>query len=262
MKTDKQFVNALEDHLRQWGAPDKLISDRAQVEISRKVVDILCAYCTDNWQSEPHKQYQNPAERRYHVIKTMTNTIMDRTGAPAYTCLLCMMYLCFILNFSVSTSLNFETPMKRATGFTPDISALLCFVFMEPVYYQAQEPGFPSKSREKRGYFVGIAEHVGHAMTFKILTDNTKRVINHSNICSAKDPKSSNLRMDPLVGEISPPIIKSRDDPVDAETKPHTPVFHTSDLVRSTFLMDEREDGQRHRAHIVQAIADHASFSG
>jgi hypothetical protein len=204
MKTDEQFVERLEDQIRQRGAPDRLISDRAQVEISRKVVDILRAYCIVNWHSEPHKQHQNPAERRYQVMKTMANTIMDRTGTPAYTWLLCMMYVCFILNFSVSASLNFETPMKLATGSTPNISALLCFVFMEPVYSQAQEPGFPSKSREKRGYFVGIAEHVGHAMTFKILTDNTKRVINHSNIRSTKDPKSSTCVWILLLGRYHP----------------------------------------------------------
>jgi hypothetical protein len=34
------------------------------------------------------------------------------------------------------------------------------------------------------------------------------------------------------------------------------PVFHPSDLVRKTFLMDPMEDGQRHRARIVRAIED------
>jgi hypothetical protein len=82
------------------------------------------------------------------------------------------MYVCFILNFSISDSLNFGTPMKRATGSTPDVSALVCLILMEPVNYQAQEYGFPSKSRGKRVYFVGIAEHVGLAMTLKILTDD------------------------------------------------------------------------------------------
>jgi hypothetical protein len=31
----------------------------------------------------------------------------------------------------------------------------------------------PSASREKHAHFVGISESVGHAMTFKIVTDNT-----------------------------------------------------------------------------------------
>ena len=41
MKTKKQFVNALQDVIRPRGAPTKLISDQAQVEISNKVHDIL-----------------------------------------------------------------------------------------------------------------------------------------------------------------------------------------------------------------------------
>jgi hypothetical protein len=65
MKSDKQFVNTLEDNIRRRGAPTKLISDRAQVEISAKVKDILHALCICDWQSEPHQQHQNPAERRY-----------------------------------------------------------------------------------------------------------------------------------------------------------------------------------------------------
>lgn len=44
MTTDKQFVNVLQDNIRRRGAMSKLISDRAQVEISSKVQDILRNY--------------------------------------------------------------------------------------------------------------------------------------------------------------------------------------------------------------------------
>jgi hypothetical protein len=171
MKTDKQFVSTLEDNIRERGAMSKLISDRAQVEISNKVMDIVRALFVRTWQSEPHQQQQNPAERRYQTVKTMSNTVLDRTGAPAHTWLLCLMYVCFILNFTVSSALNGGVPIQRATGFTNDISPLLRFCVSEPVYYKLDDPTFPSESREKLGRFVGIAEHVGHFMTFKILTD-------------------------------------------------------------------------------------------
>ncbi len=62
MKTDQQFVNMLEDQIRERGAPAKLISDHAQVEISNQVKGILHAYCIADWQSEPHHQHQNYAE--------------------------------------------------------------------------------------------------------------------------------------------------------------------------------------------------------
>ena len=48
MKSDKQFVNALEDNIRRRGAMDKLLSDSAKTEISKKVMDILRAYYISN----------------------------------------------------------------------------------------------------------------------------------------------------------------------------------------------------------------------
>jgi hypothetical protein len=133
MKTDKQFVNTLEDNIRERGAMSKLISDRAQAEISNKVVDILRALFISSWQSEPHQQHQNYAENRYQTVsKTMGNTILDRTGAPSYTWLLCLTYVCFILNFTVSSALRGGVPIQRATGSTNNISPLLRFLSGSP----------------------------------------------------------------------------------------------------------------------------------
>jgi hypothetical protein len=85
IKTDKQYVNTLEDTVIQRGAPHKLISDSAQVIIGKKVQDILRALCISHWQSEPHQQHQNAAERHYQTIKRSANRLLDRTGAPANT---------------------------------------------------------------------------------------------------------------------------------------------------------------------------------
>jgi hypothetical protein len=41
IKSDKQFVNTLLDNITQRGAPTKLISDCAQVEISERVKQVL-----------------------------------------------------------------------------------------------------------------------------------------------------------------------------------------------------------------------------
>jgi len=41
IKTDKQFVNTLGENIHEHGAPNKLISDCAQIETSEKVQDIL-----------------------------------------------------------------------------------------------------------------------------------------------------------------------------------------------------------------------------
>ena len=103
---------------------------------------------------------------------------------------------------------------------------------------------------------MGIAEHVGHAMTFKVLTDDTKKIIYHSNIRLALDPKSRNLRLDPLNDdEYIKPIIQSRHDSPD-HGEGSMPIVDPNDLIGRTFLMPQQEDGQQFRARIVQAIDD------
>ena len=227
-----------------------------------------------NWQSEPHQQHQNPAERRYQTVKGLANVILDRTGAPASTWLLCLTYVCFLLNHTYCKSID-AVPLQRLLGSTPDISPLLRFHFWEPVYYKVDDTDFPSVSKEERGRFVGIAETVGHAMTFKVLSDKTQRILHRSNIRPVTD-NDVNLRSTLLSGEedlatqiskISNPIIKSRYDSkgnsklgvVENQARPNLPVFSPTDLVGRTFLMKEQEDGQKLRARIVEAIEDHES---
>ena len=77
MKTDRQFVQVLQDNIRRRGAMTKLISDRAQVEISNKVQDILQNYIIKDWQSEPHQQHQNASEQQYQDVKRIVNTLLD-----------------------------------------------------------------------------------------------------------------------------------------------------------------------------------------
>ena len=108
MKTEKQFVNTFEDNIWKQGAMDKLISDHAQVEISNRVHDILRANCIDDWQSEPHHQHQNHAERRWGVIKPLVNLLLNRTGAPAHCWLLALLYVCCVLNHTAIGSLGWR----------------------------------------------------------------------------------------------------------------------------------------------------------
>ena len=160
----------------------KLISDRAQVEISNRVQDILRNYLIKDWRSEPHNQHYNPAERRYQDAKRMANTLLDRAGAPPSLSFLALSYICMILNHTSNASIKYAIPMQVLTGVTPDISLLLQLDWYEPVYYKTEESHFPSMSKELSGQFVGISEHVGHALTFLILTNDTK---DHSSISSA-----------------------------------------------------------------------------
>ena len=112
MKTDRQFINTLEDTIRSYGAMDKLVSNRAQVEISNRVQDILRAYGIASWQSEPNQQHQNPAERHYQTVKRFTNTILNRTAAPEFAWLLCVQYVCYVLNRMACEPLHWRTPLE------------------------------------------------------------------------------------------------------------------------------------------------------
>jgi hypothetical protein len=174
--------------------------------------------------------------------------------------------VCFLPNIVSSASLHGQTPLQVLTGSTNDISPLLFFRLYKPIYYKVDDSNFPSDSREKCGCWVGIAEHVGHAMTFKILTYDTHKIIYCSNIRSALDPDSWNLHMEPLNDDkVLAPIIKSRRDldPVDSldhgeenDSVMPMPIVDPNDLVGRTFLMPRQEDGQCFRARIVRAIED------
>ena len=58
-------------------------------------------------------------------------------------------------------------------GTTIDISAYLNFYFYQPVLYSIDNK-WPLESPEKSGRWMGVAHNVGDALTYKILTDDTK----------------------------------------------------------------------------------------
>ena len=129
LKSQKQFVNTLEDNIRFRGAMTKLISDYAKVEISHKVKDNLRMYHSSSWNSEPYHQNQIPAEGRYCTLKSWTNTIMNRTGAPADCWLLCMIHASYVLNHLSCEALNGNAPLGMLYGVSPDISIILLYTF-------------------------------------------------------------------------------------------------------------------------------------
>jgi hypothetical protein len=157
---------------------------------------------------------------------------------------------------------------------------MLYFSFYEPVYYLVDETTFPSESKELRGQWVGVSKNVGHFMTYKILTDDTRQIIHRSNIRSVADPNARNLRLDPL-NDKPPEVIQSLrkaspasdhgedfslhsmeptdESPERPSTGDDMVIVNPQELLGCTFLMDTQEDGQRFRAHIVECISDHES---
>jgi hypothetical protein len=161
------------------------------------------------------------------------------------------MYVCFITNLTSATAIGHTTPISILTGSTPDCSPLLQFAWWDAVYFKLDDSGFPSDSPELKGRFVGISEHVVHAMTFKILNMDTMKVLHCANVRPANAPNTRNIRAD---------LIKSNDDSKFSTTfstgddannvendgieKNSVPVFNPHDLVGRTFLLNPEEDGQ------------------
>jgi len=204
-----KFVNTLLDCIRDRGAMDKLISDHANYEMSSRVKDILRALMIGHWKSEPYYQHQNFAEHRWGHIKSNLEWLMAFLDVNPDCWLLALNYVCTVMNLTVERSLGWRPPMEVATGITQDISILLYFMFWDIVHcarYANKQPG-SQKGQEIHGRFVGFAFDVGHALTFLVLTDDTRKIIKRSVLRLADLPENeirmdrNNLRLDKAAGE-------------------------------------------------------------
>jgi hypothetical protein len=111
---------------------------------------------------------------------------------------------------------------------------------------------------------LGISEHCGHALTYKVLTDDTGHVI-YRFLLLPVTTGDANLRASMFVWEPDThnEILKPRDDFSNiknmdeyklTDTPLPSPVFNPQDLIGRSFLMDEQPDGQRAKGEIVQLI--------
>jgi hypothetical protein len=162
-------------------------------------------------------------------------------------------------------------PLTCLNGVTVDISVLLRFRFWQPVYFKLSESSFPSESKEALGHIVGISEHCGHALTYKVLSSESDVIIYRSLLHPAT-PDDANVRacmsgwespthVGPLKDQSSmdkSTLASTPTDEVNAESPP-SPIFNPEDLIGCTFLMNEQEDGQKFRGRIVELIEDHES---
>ena len=286
IKSTKQFINTLCDNIRKRGAMDTLISDGGKYEISKRVTDLLRSLFIQDYQSEPYHQHQKKAENHFGLAKCYTNTVMNTSGCPACCWLLCLQYICVVLNHLASPTLQGICPVQALEGSTPDISFLLHFSFYEPVYYRidSSEPdlNFPSSSNEKKGYWVGFADNQGDSLTWRILTEDTQKIIIRSGVRSALRtttnqhlasssgegttlpfpipyPKhsSNSLPLDPL--DASTPNFEQFVKSQSGEDEDHPIPMANIDipnLLGRSFLLPPEDNGERHMAKIID-IDDH-----
>lgn len=124
---DFPFIKGLQNFVRKWGAPNRLLADHAGNQASSQVMDYLRLLWIGYWCSEPYYQHQNLFERRYQTFKRVVNRTMDRTNSPPELWYLCMQYIAFVFNHVSDPSLNHRQPIFVATGQVGDISPILTF---------------------------------------------------------------------------------------------------------------------------------------
>ena len=239
-----------------------------------------------DYQSEPYHQHQNKTENGFGLAKLYTNTVMNTSGCPACCWLLCLQYICVVLNHLASPTLQGICPVQALAGTTPDISFMLHFSFYEPVYYRidSSEPdlNFPSSSNGKKGHWVGFADNPGDCLTWRILTEDTQKIIICSGVQSAlrtitnqrlaspsgegttlpfpipyPQQSENSLPLDPL--DASTPnfeqYVKSQSGE-DEDNPIHMANIDIPNLLGRSFLLPPEDNGELHMAKIID-IDDH-----
>ena len=105
---------------------------------------------------------------------------MNRSGAPADCWLLCMIHASYILNHLSCEALGGNVPLGMLYGVSPYISIIFLYTFYQPVFYATHNQSYPSASEERAARWVGFGEHVGDALTHKLLDDDTKKILYRS----------------------------------------------------------------------------------
>ena len=265
---------------------DTLTSDGGKYEISKGVTDLLHSLFIQDYQSEPYHQDQNKDENCFGPAKRYTNTVMNTSGCRACCWLLCLQYICVVLHHFASPTLQGICPAPALQGTTPDISFMLHSSFYEPVHYRIDfsEPDFhfPSSSNEKKGYWVGFADNPGDRLTWRILTEDTQKIIVCSGIQNAlrtttnqrlaspsgegttlpfsipyPQQSKNSLPLDPF-DESTPnfeQFVKSQSGE-DEDNPIHMANIDIPNLLGRSFLLPPEDNGEHHMAKIID-IDDH-----
>ena len=80
---------------------------------------------------------------------------MNRSGTQADCWLLCLIYVCYLLNHIACTAQDGKIPLFALTDITTDISIILLFPYYQPVFYATYDQHFLLKV--KKGLLTGKA---------------------------------------------------------------------------------------------------------
>ena len=126
-------------------------------------------------------------------IKCTANCLMDQTNSPPNLWLLCLQFVCVLLNHTSSPALTHQVPMTILTGTTPDISMILQFHWCQKVLFPETEKSSPFPSPEQVDHFVGFNKHASHALTWAVLDPEASTILCCSEVQPANNTNALNL---------------------------------------------------------------------
>ena len=126
----------------------------------------------------------------------------------------------------------------------------MMYTFYQSAYYASHNQSFPSTSEEKHAFWVGFGEHVGDAITHKLLDSSSDKIIYRSAVHPADDLHPNKCLLSDLgesVGYNKPKPItfaKSHQDLDKSVSKPMAE-YNPDDLIGRTFLLPPNQKGER-----------------
>ena len=164
--------DALKKFLRDFGAPDIMVTDGAREQTSRgtkwqatlrknKITGVI---------TPPHRPNLNPAETVIRELRKRWYRSIFRTNCPRALWNYGLPHFAKLMQLTASNAadLNGKTPLGDLTGETPDISQYLDFGWYDWVWYK-ENAGLDVP---RLGRFLGIAHSSSNLMTFHILPES------------------------------------------------------------------------------------------
>lgn len=173
LKSKAYAYTALQDFIRQVGAPAYISVDATREENMGEWLSICRTYCVSQRTSEPTYQNRNRVERWIQGIKRRTTVLMAMYNSPSGYWDYAIDYTTELINHTAVRRLEWRTPHETLHGDTPNISVFR-FIFYEPIYYLEGNISFPNP-KMLPGRFLGIARTPGDAFTYIIETEGKIR---------------------------------------------------------------------------------------
>ena len=178
-KTSCHILKSYQNFMRYKGILECLHCDLAPEQKSDKMTKINQNMMVKDSFSKAGHLNQNPAESLgVRVVKSGTEALMNHTGTPAQYWPWAHKYNADVNNHCATPFLNWEVPITKRHGYTPDISPFLQYQFYEKIYYKTEEKA--PNAKEQAGYWLGVNHTVGDLLTYDIFTDDTENIIQRS----------------------------------------------------------------------------------